>query len=245
MSKETYFTLAKQTSQVRARAGWLEPETEFSQQQSCVLRCSPCCYWCPVVPSSLPATNGKWGRRRRRRRRRNQLVDDQAQVSPADLPILRVGIECTLTQLLDKGFLHAVSQPASQPASRPVFSSFLFKCGVGREARSGRVRCPSSGAATPRRSLNLRSLRGLESARFCSIRSTLVWVFCLPCHARGPALSPAWWWGSPSASLRRRPSVRFAPPRLPRCRLFGPGSPRWQPAQDPGQAPGLPGEQMG
>ncbi|CAM9247077.1 unnamed protein product [Pylaiella littoralis] len=36
-----------------------------------------------------------------------KLVDDQAQVSPADLPILRVGIECTLTQLLDKGFLHA------------------------------------------------------------------------------------------------------------------------------------------
>lgn len=38
----------------------------------------------------------------------SQLVDNQAQVSPADLPILRVGIECTLTQLLDKGFLHAV-----------------------------------------------------------------------------------------------------------------------------------------
>lgn len=37
-----------------------------------------------------------------------QLVDAQAQVSPADMPILRVGIECTLTQLLDKGFLHAV-----------------------------------------------------------------------------------------------------------------------------------------
>ncbi|CAN0102951.1 unnamed protein product, partial [Ectocarpus sp. 8 AP-2014] len=37
-----------------------------------------------------------------------KLVDNQAQVSPADLPILRVGIECTLTQLLDKGFLHAV-----------------------------------------------------------------------------------------------------------------------------------------
>ncbi|CBJ26037.1 ABC transporter-like [Ectocarpus siliculosus] len=36
-----------------------------------------------------------------------KLVDNQAQVSPADLPILRVGIECTLTQLLDKGFLHA------------------------------------------------------------------------------------------------------------------------------------------
>lgn len=38
-----------------------------------------------------------------------KLVDDQAQVSPVDLPILRVGIDCTLTQLLDKGFLHAVS----------------------------------------------------------------------------------------------------------------------------------------
>lgn len=38
-----------------------------------------------------------------------QLVDAYAQVSPADMPILRVGIDCTLTQLLDKGFLHAVS----------------------------------------------------------------------------------------------------------------------------------------
>eukprot|EP00752_Nemacystus_decipiens_P006520 g5871.t1 len=36
-----------------------------------------------------------------------KLVDDLAQVNPADLPILRVGIDCTLTQLLDKGFLHA------------------------------------------------------------------------------------------------------------------------------------------
>lgn len=41
-----------------------------------------------------------------------QLVDDQAQVNPADMPILRAGIECTLTQLLDKGFLHAVSSAA-------------------------------------------------------------------------------------------------------------------------------------
>eukprot|EP00903_Cladosiphon_okamuranus_P008724 g8356.t1 len=36
-----------------------------------------------------------------------KLVDHLAQVSPVDLPILRVGIDCTLTQLLDKGFLHA------------------------------------------------------------------------------------------------------------------------------------------
>ncbi|CAN0474149.1 unnamed protein product, partial [Ascophyllum nodosum] len=36
-----------------------------------------------------------------------KLVNAQAQVSPADLPTLRVGIDCTLTQLLDKGFLHA------------------------------------------------------------------------------------------------------------------------------------------
>lgn len=41
-------------------------------------------------------------------KKNKKLVDDLAQVSPADLPILRVGIDCTLTQLLDKGFLHAV-----------------------------------------------------------------------------------------------------------------------------------------
>lgn len=43
-----------------------------------------------------------------------KLVDNQAQVSPADFPILRVGIECTLTQLLDKGFLHAVGLSSGQ-----------------------------------------------------------------------------------------------------------------------------------
>lgn len=48
-------------------------------------------------------------------------MNAQAQVSPEDMPILRVGIECTLTQLLDKGFLHAVRELSRAPAlhSRP------------------------------------------------------------------------------------------------------------------------------
>ncbi|CAN0421053.1 unnamed protein product, partial [Phaeothamnion confervicola] len=36
-----------------------------------------------------------------------KVVDQTARVSPADMPLLQVGIQCTLMQLLDKGFLHA------------------------------------------------------------------------------------------------------------------------------------------
>lgn len=35
-------------------------------------------------------------------------MNAQAQVDPSDMPILRTGIDFTLTQLLEKGFLHAV-----------------------------------------------------------------------------------------------------------------------------------------
>ncbi|CAM9821212.1 unnamed protein product, partial [Discosporangium mesarthrocarpum] len=37
----------------------------------------------------------------------DKLVDGRARVSATDMPLLRAGIDCTLTQLLSEGFLHA------------------------------------------------------------------------------------------------------------------------------------------
>lgn len=57
-------------------------------------------------------------------------MNAKAQVDPSDMPILRTGIDFTLTQLLEKGFLHAVrdtfcSVPSMRskhlPLSIPLF----------------------------------------------------------------------------------------------------------------------------
>jgi predicted unusual protein kinase regulating ubiquinone biosynthesis (AarF/ABC1/UbiB family) len=35
-----------------------------------------------------------------------KVVNERAKVSPQDMPLLQVGIQCTLMQLLDKGVAH-------------------------------------------------------------------------------------------------------------------------------------------